>query len=208
MLCAFMRAAIGIVMNVIYRKNRSAIPRIWLFTDERVSDATLLRAIARLPHGAGIIFRHYSLPDADRRALFEKIRTAARKKRLVLILADTALRAQSWQADGWHQRSSRFTTPAQRSSHPMLSTRAAHSRRELIAAQRSGADAAFVSPIFATRSHPGSSALGRVRLGLMIRGVRLAIMALGGMNMQRAKSLHAVGITGWGAIDALSGGGL
>lgn len=195
-------------MTVIHRKNRAPLPTLWLFTDERVSDAALLGAIAGLPSGAGIIFRHYSLPNADRRALFAKIRRVARKKRLVLVLADTQRRAHAWHADGWHQRAARHMTAAQRTKRPMLSTRAAHNRRELVAAQRSGANTAFVSPIFATRSHPGSAALGRVRLGLIVRATRMAIMALGGMNARRAKSLRAMGIDGWGAIDALTGGEL
>lgn len=193
-------------MSVIHRKNCAAIPALWLFSDERVSDGELLRAIARLPRCAGIIFRHYSLPDTVRRALFEKIRMAARKKRLVLILADTARRAQSWHADGWHQRASRFTSPAQRTKRPMLCSRAAHSRVELMAAKRSGTDVVFVSPIFATRSHPRSPALGRVRLGLIARNAGSGIIALGGMNKHRAKGLRGMGIDGWGAIDALSGG--
>ena len=79
-----------------------------------------------------------------------------------------------------------------------------HSRRQAIAAIRAGADALFVSPVFATRSHPGARALGRARLGLMIRGLNRPIIALGGMDARRARSLRQLGIHGWAAIDAWS----
>jgi thiamine-phosphate pyrophosphorylase len=37
-------------------------------TDERLGDA-LWTALRRLPRGAGIVFRHYATPPAERRAL-------------------------------------------------------------------------------------------------------------------------------------------
>jgi thiamine-phosphate pyrophosphorylase len=74
-----------------------------------------------------------------------------------------------------------------------------------VAAIRAGADALFVSPVFATRSHPGAPALGRARLGLLIRGLRIPVIALGGMDRRRAASLRALGVHGWAAIDAWTG---
>ncbi|MEI9852948.1 MAG: hypothetical protein WDN24_21210 [Sphingomonas sp.] len=38
----------------------------------------------------------------------------------------------------------------------------------------------FVSPVFATRSHPGARTLGRMRLRLLIAGLRVPVIALGG----------------------------
>ena len=83
-----------------------------------------------------------------------------------------------------------------------LVTRSAHNRLELLGAIRRGADAVFVSPVFPTRSHPGAPALGRVRLGLMLAGIEGSIIALGGMDARRFRSVRALGIEGWAAIDA------
>jgi len=85
-----------------------------------------------------------------------------------------------------------------------LVTRSAHSRGEAIAAARAGADAIFISPVFATRSHPDARTLGRVRLGLMIRGLGVPAIALGGMSHARARSLRSLPVHGWAAIDAWS----
>lgn len=168
---------------------RPSLPRLWLMTDERMGDA-LWSALARLPRGSGVVFRHYGLSLAERRALFARVARVARRRGLVLLRAgqDRMGRGEA----GVHGR-----RPAQG-----LYTRPAHSRREAIAAIRDGADALFVSPVFATRSHPGAPALGAVRLGLMVRELGVPLVALGGMNARRAAAIRGLGLYGWAAIDA------
>ncbi|HWU95447.1 MAG TPA: thiamine phosphate synthase, partial [Sphingomonas sp.] len=55
-------------------------------TDERM-DESLWTALERLPRGGGVVFRHYGLGPAERRALFAKVARIARRRRLVLIRA-------------------------------------------------------------------------------------------------------------------------
>src|SRR4051812_18150733 len=116
-------------------------PVLWLMTDER-QGAALWRALARLPGGAGIIFRHYRTPPAERRALFDRVRGIARRRRLVLVLAGPVATAVAWQADGAHGRR------LHRGARPMLRTAPAHDASELLAARRSGADLVLLSPVF------------------------------------------------------------
>ncbi len=80
----------------------------------------------------------------------------------------------------------------------------AHDRAELIAARRAGARLVFVSPVFATRTHPGARPLGPVRFGLLVRGCRVPVAALGGMTAPRFRRLRPFGATAWGAIDGLT----
>ena len=168
---------------------RHPLPHLWLMTDERMGDA-LWRALGRLPRGSGVVFRHYGLGPAERRALFARVAEVARRRGLVLVRAGAE---QLGREDGVHAQRGRG-----------LRTWPSHSRREAVAAQRAGADLLFVSPVFATRSHPGARALGRVRLGLMIRGLRVPVIALGGMDAKRAAGVQALGVYGWAAIDAWS----
>jgi len=177
-------------------RRRQALPPVLLMTDERMGEG-LWDAIERLPRGAGIVFRHYSLRASERRALFARVRRMARRRRLVLILAGSPEQASAWRADGAHGPS-----PHRRSSRPLLRSIACHSRPDLIAARRGGADLQLVSPVFATRSHPQARALGRSRLGLLIAGEPKGVVALGGMNKPRARSLCPLGIIRWAAIDA------
>jgi thiamine-phosphate pyrophosphorylase len=69
---------------------------------------------------------------------------------------------------------------------------------------RAGADAVFVSPVFATASHPGAPTLGPMRFGLLAKRLPLPVIALGGMDARRFRRLKPLGAHGWAAIDALS----
>jgi thiamine-phosphate pyrophosphorylase len=186
-------------MTARHRKSRDALPALWLMTDERIDERDLVQAVARLPRGAGIIFRHYRIPSAARRALFERVRTIARARRLVLLLAGSAKQAAAWQADGWHGAARAMSV------RPMIRSAPVHSLPQIRRAERTGADILFLSPVFPTRSHAGAPTLGRVRFADLARQARQPVIALGGMTAARARSLCRAGIHGWAAIDALSG---
>lgn len=155
-------------------------------TDERQGDG-VLGAVERLPAGAGIVFRHYSLPPVERRALFERVRAAARSKDLLLVTAGPPPGA----ADGAHNRPG-----------PGLRTASAHNLREMKRAERRGADLIFLSPVFTTRSHAGSFPLGPHRFAWLARQTALPVIALGGMDEDRFRRLR--GAYGWAGIDAWS----
>jgi thiamine-phosphate pyrophosphorylase len=157
-------------------------------TDERMGDS-LWTALARLPRGSGVVFRHYGLPLAERRSLFGRVAIIARRRGLVLVRAGAERLGR--REDGVHGRRG-----------PGLRTQPAHSRREAVGGIRAGADLLFVSPVFATRSHPGARVLGRARLGLMTRDLPVPVIALGGMDARRAAALRSLGIYGWAGIDA------
>lgn len=180
-------------------RHRKNMPTIWLMTDERIADAALLAAAARLPSGrGGIVFRHYHTPAPARRALFERLRVVARRRRLVLMLAGDVRTAVAWRADGRHGRGAR------RAVRPMLYSAPAHDRRELVAAERAGADMLFLSPLFPTRSHPGQRHLGRVRFAAIAGQARMAVMAMGGVRPAHGRSLGRIGASGLAAIDGLT----
>jgi len=172
------------------------LPALWLISDKR-NDAGLERALVRLPRGSGFIFRHYHLPGAERLARFRKLRRIARTKGHVVILADSALTAREWGADGIYG--------APRSLYPrragLIQLATAHSLRQLGLAARLGADAALLSPVFPTASHPGGAVLGGVRFRFLAGQTRLPVIALGGMNAHRANALEW---PRWAAIDGLS----
>ena len=168
---------------------RHSLPRIWLMTDERQGER-VLAAVERLPRGSGIVFRHYRLAEAERRALFDQVKEKARHRGHLLLLAGAAAQARSWGADGSHGRGRGFG----------LRTAPAHDLREIRAAERAGAAAVFLSPVYPTQSHPGARALGPARFTLLARRSRVPVIALGGMSEERARPVR--GAWGWAAIDA------
>lgn len=159
------------------------IPRIWLMTDSRMGEG-LWGAVERLPRGAGVVVRHQGA--ADRKHLIRKVTKVARAKNLVVVVAQG--------------RGRQNVHNGRRSWRGALVTASAHSRREAVAAIRRGADLLFVSPVFATRSHPGARVLGRANFGRIALGLKIPVIALGGMDARRATSLP--GAYGWAGIDA------
>lgn len=167
-------------------------PRIWLVSDAR-NDAVLEDALHRLPRGSGLIFRHYHLPPAERRARFKALCRIARPRGHLAFLSADARTARAWGADGAYGPAALL---ARGPALPRLAT--AHSLREL----RGRADAFVLSPVFPTRSHPGGRILGPLRFRLLARQapVIAPLIALGGMTARRAAALGAA----WAAIDGLS----
>lgn len=174
---------------------RQTLPELWLVTDER-NDAVLEDAIARLPRGSGLIYRHYHLADEARVARYRELERLARTRDMVVILADSALTAAEWGADGIYG-SPRALYPRR----DMLRLATVHSLREIGQANRIGADAVLLSPVFATRSHPGAGALGPLRFRLMAQFAAMPVIALGGMDQSKADRLAW---PYWAAIDGLS----
>ena len=175
-------------------QRRQPLPRLWLMTDERQGDG-LLGAVARLPAGAGIVFRHYSLAENDRRALFDDVKAQARHRGLTLLLAGPAATALAWGADGSHGSGRSGWRAGLRSA-------AVHDHNEIRAAERAGADLLFLSPVFPTRSHPDAPVLGLEGFARFARSTHLPVIALGGMTIERGRQLQAHGAYGWAGIDA------
>ncbi|WP_366409681.1 thiamine phosphate synthase [Novosphingobium sp. 17-62-19] len=162
-----------------------------LLTDAR-NDAGLERAIRRLPRGSALVFRHYHLANAARRRRFEELRRLAHGCGLLVIGSRVPA---SWYTDGTYGAADEVA------GKPGLRLATAHSLREIAMAAREGADAVLLSPVFATRSHPGAAALGTVRFLLLARRSPLPVIALGGMTRARAVRLP---VAGWAAIDGLA----
>jgi thiamine-phosphate pyrophosphorylase len=174
----------------------SELPRLWLLSDAR-NDAALERSLAALPPGSGFVFRHYHLAEAERRTRFAALAALARaRSHLVVLSGDPAL-AKQWGADG------AYGPPARIAGAGILAIATAHDEAEIAAAASAGASAIMLSPVFATRSHPGGEALGAARFRALAGLSPLPAIALGGMDAARAREL---GWPRWAAIDGLTTG--
>ncbi|MGN6817910.1 MAG: thiamine phosphate synthase [Sphingomonas sp.] len=157
-------------------------------TDERLGDG-LWTALKRLPRGSGVVFRHYATPAVERRTLFRRVVRIARARGLIVVRAGGRA---GFGENGIHG--------AARGRG--LRTAPAHDRREAVTALRRGAKVLFVSPVFGTRSHPGTKALGQKSARRIAQGLPTVAIALGGMDARRFRQLS--GFDGWAAIDAWS----
>jgi thiamine-phosphate pyrophosphorylase len=170
------------------------LPSIWLISDAR-NDALLERLLAGLPRGSGFIYRHYHLEPKARHARFAGLSRIARRRGHQVVLSGSVRQARCWGADGVYGPPERLACGA-----AMLRLVTAHSLREIGAACRARSDAILLSPVFPTRSHPGARTLGPIRFRLLAAHAQAPVIALGGMDAQRAKRLR----TGkWAAIDGI-----
>ncbi|MEO1046136.1 MAG: thiamine phosphate synthase [Pseudomonadota bacterium] len=177
------------------------LPWLWLFTDAR-AQARLDGAITALPPGSGIVFRHYHLPEAERRALFTNLMQRHAAADRIWLWSGNARTAQALDADGVY-------APAHGPQAGPVALRrglwlaAVHDLAELAMAARRGADAVFISPVYPTRSHPGAATLGPMRFAAIARLARCPVYALGGVTHANHARLARFS-SGWGAIDGLS----
>jgi 8-oxo-dGTP diphosphatase len=81
-----------------------------------------------------------------------------------------------------------------------------HSREELEAALRLGADYAFLGSVKPTSSHPGSPGLGWERFAEIIEGLALPVYAIGGMGPDDLEEAWSAGAQGIAAIRSLWAG--
>ena len=88
----------------------------------------------------------------------------------------------------------------------LLITAAAHGSRALRAAARAGVDAAVLSPVFATASHPDARPLGPLRFRRLADQCGVPVYALGGVTAATAKALKNSGAVGIAAISGLAPG--
>lgn len=164
-----------------------------LFTDDREAD--WIGAARALPAGALVVVR---ARDSEKRAvLAERLAGIAP----LLIAGDAAL-AVRVRAAGLHLPEARMgEAVAWRARHPgWIITAAAHSLGAVLRAR--AVDAVFLSPIFATASHPGAAALSPVRAAFIAAAAPVPVYGLGGITARNAKRL-APSFSGIAAIGSL-----
>jgi thiamine-phosphate pyrophosphorylase len=175
------------------RRQPRPFPKIWLMTDPKLGEV-LLPAIQGLPFGSAVVFRHYHLGMEERHRLFGRVRRICVRRGHMLILAGEPRLARRWKADGVHGVAPGTAT---------IRSAPVHNVREIAKARHMQADLVFLSPLYATSSHPGARALGPTRFALLAkRAAPAKVIALGGMTRAKSALWRQQIIHGWAAIDA------
>lgn len=78
--------------------------------------------------------------------------------------------------------------------------RSVHSLRAAIQAEQEGADFVIFGPVWKTESHEDSTPTGLEALAEVARGVRIPVLAIGGLTEERIAQAHAAGAAGYAAI--------
>jgi thiamine-phosphate pyrophosphorylase len=78
--------------------------------------------------------------------------------------------------------------------------RSVHSIAAAQQAERDGADFVIFGPVWESPSHPSSPPTGVAALELVSRSVRIRVLAIGGVTVERIAECHAAGAAGYAAI--------
>ena len=164
-----------------------------LTTDDRKADWA--GAASRLSPGGVVVVR---ARDAKRRrALAEDLYGLA-----TLLIADDPALAEEIGAAGLHLPEAKMKEATHwRARHPdWIITSSAHSLKAMMHAHM--LDAVFLSPIFATTSHPDAKCLTQARAAFIAAHAPVPVYALGGITARNA-GLLAPAFSGIAAITSL-----
>jgi len=177
------------------------LPPLLFFTDPARTPRPWETA-ARLPAGAGVVFRSFGAADA--RETGRRLREATRRRDGLLLIGLDAELAEAVEADGVHLPERALgQAPALAAAHPgWRITGAVHSGPAL--ADVEGLDAAVLSPVFAAG---GGSAdrppLGVRAFGDLVRNAAVPVYALGGVEAGNARALVGSGACGIAGVSAI-----
>lgn len=179
------------------------LPPLFFFTDPRRTPHPEDIA-AHLPEGCGVVYRHFGEAHAPQRARL--LRRIADDNGLTLLIGEDAALAAEIGADGVHLAERSLSRAAVlRSVMPdAVLTIACHDAAALPALSEGVFDAAFVSPVFASRSASaqGIDALGLKGVQAMTAQTGLPLYGLGGITCDTITQLERSGLAGVAAVDA------
>jgi thiamine-phosphate pyrophosphorylase len=161
------------------------------------------RVVARLPRGAGIVFRAFGAPDAV--DVGRRLARLARRRGVTLMVGADVQLAIALRADGLHlpERAVGRRGDVLKLKRRFLVTAAAHSPPAICRARRSGVDAVLVSAVFPSASPSAGRPLGPLRFAALARRAGVPVIALGGVNARTARRLGRSGAAGFAAIGAM-----
>ncbi len=153
------------------------------------------------PRPTWIHLRARTLTPDDRLAAALTLRAACRAAHLKLMLnadLDLALAAD---ADGLHLPDGAPAPDRAALPRPLILSRACHTPQALAVAHREGFDLATLSPVFPPRSkQPTHPALGLDALARACAASPIPVIALGGLDTERADACLQAGAAGVAAI--------
>jgi thiamine-phosphate pyrophosphorylase len=176
------------------------LPSAFYVSDEN-RNRSVIKTVKRLPLGTGVLFRHYGIEN--RQKLGKTIASVCKQRKLPLLVAGDAALAHRLKADGLHLAEWQINKlPLLRCRYPLLQISiACHTYKSLKTAEKLGADLAFLSPLYPTKSHPGARSLTPLKASNWIKNLSIPTYALGGVSEKHFTQLSNAGFSGIAGIS-------
>jgi len=187
------------------------LPPTYLVTPEPLADKPLADFIVQLERAleAGVRLvqlRAKTLSEPQYAQLAERALACCRRHDARLLLNAPAEVAQALRADGVHLTSTRLMACAARPlPTELLVSAACHDARQVLHANRIGADLLTISPVLPTATHTTAEPLGWPRFRELAALTAIPVYALGGMTLDTLADARHAGAHGIAAIRSLWG---
>jgi thiamine-phosphate pyrophosphorylase len=146
------------------------------------------KVFKKLPRNSGILFRNYSHPK--REEIAKNLNKIAKKRSHYLIIANDIRLAKKSKSKFVHSPEYNSQSILKKINNKiMIRSCSAHCKRSLMNAIKLKYDYIFFSPLYKTSSHPDKNPIGLIRLLKTIQGKKSKIIALGGIRLNKIKSL-------------------
>jgi thiamine-phosphate pyrophosphorylase len=185
------------------RPGRKGLPSLLFFTDP-VRTPFPEETIAKLPRGAGVVYRAFGARDAQ--PVGRRLAALCHRRGLVFLVGADVSLAVAVRADGihWPERMAFRSGRNRRLNKRFLLTAAAHGPVSLRLARHASLAALVISPVFPSSSPSAGKPLGARRFAAMARSSVAPVYALGGVNAGTVRQLIRCGGAGFAAVEGLS----
>lgn len=175
-----------------------------LMTDDGI-DADWAASATALPRGSAVIVRHRDAQARER--LARELIGCCRPRGVRVLVADDARLALRVRADGVHlpERRMMLATGARQLRRDWIISTSVHGAASVARALQLPVDVLLASPFMPTRSHPGASALGAVRLASLVSRSLIPVFALGGIDAANAGRLTPTRVRGIALVRGWAG---
>lgn len=165
------------------------------------ADGLVAAVEATVQGGADAVqLREKDLPPEDLMPIARGLRQATLKRALLLVNGPLEVALDAG-ADGLHLPEA--APRVQRPRQGFLVGRSVHSLEAARRAQTEGADYLVAGPVYETRSHQDREPAGLSLIEEITRGVRVPVLAIGGVSAARVEEAVRAGASGVAVISAV-----
>ena len=184
------------------RSKDNKLPKvIIIFDDELFNKKKLLKL--KIPKKSAFLLRSYQ--TKKRKKIAKQLLKFCKMKKIKLLIGSDIKLAKDINAHGVHfpeymikeNKINWIGNKNIKYRKKWIITTAAHSIRSLKKVEGLDIDAALLSPVFISKSHPNNKCLGLNKFSKIVKKTKLPIYALGGINIKNVKSLIETDIIGY-----------
>ena len=179
------------------------LPKIIIIFDDNVFDEKKFSNL-KIPKESAFLLRSYEVKE--RKKIAKQLLKFCKMKKLKLLIASDIKLAEDINAHGVHfpeymikkkNKINWVIIKKNKLKKNWIITVAAHNLQMLKKAEFFNIDAALLSPVFSSKSHPNRKNLGVNKFAEITKKTKLPIYALGGINIKNIKSLLEIDIIGY-----------